>query len=61
MLKIRVLCSRGTYIRTLGFDIAQKLGTTGFLTQLCRTRIGDYEIYDALSPVEFEKVWQNQN
>jgi tRNA pseudouridine55 synthase len=61
MLKIRVLCSRGTYIRTLGFDIAQKLGTAGFLIQLCRTRIGDYQIYDALSPEEFEKVWQKPN
>jgi tRNA pseudouridine55 synthase len=61
MLKIRVLCSRGTYIRMLGLDIAQKLGTTGFLTQLCRIRIGDYQIYDALSPEEFEKMWQNLN
>lgn len=61
LLKIRVLCSRGTYIRTLGFDIAQKLGTTGYLTKLCRTRIGDYHIYEALSPEQFEKMWQNQN
>lgn len=61
LLRIRVLCSRGTYIRTLGFDIAQKLGTTGYLTRLCRTRIGGYQINDALSPGEFEKRWQNLN
>lgn len=42
MLELQVTCSSGTYIRTLGEDIARQLGTVGHLTQLCRTRIGPY-------------------
>jgi len=61
MLRLRILCSRGTYIRSLGLDIAQKLGTTGYLTSLCRTRIGDFQINDSVSPEEFQKRWQDAN
>lgn len=39
--------SKGTYIRTLGEDIARKLGTFGHLTALRRTRIGSYDVEDA--------------
>ncbi|MCF0116789.1 MAG: tRNA pseudouridine(55) synthase TruB [Bacilli bacterium] len=40
----RVVCSKGTYIRTLGRDFAIKLGTIGHLTELERTRIGNLSI-----------------
>ena len=47
LVKFRVKCSSGTYIRTLGIDIAEKLGTKGYLTELRRTKIGEYDVKDA--------------
>lgn len=40
-------CSKGTYIRSLAHDIGQELGVGAYLTQLRRTKIGDYKIEDA--------------
>ena len=40
-------CSKGTYIRSLAHDIGQELGVGAYLTQLRRTRIGDYSVEDA--------------
>ncbi|MBM2841056.1 MAG: tRNA pseudouridine(55) synthase [Bacteroidetes bacterium] len=45
----RVVCSKGTYIRTLADEIGQRLGCGAYLTALERTRIGGYRIEDALS------------
>lgn len=59
LLRFRVLCSRGTYVRTLGADIAEALGTAGFLEELTRTRIGDYSIQDSLTIDEFKKQWDH--
>lgn len=42
-----VTCSKGTYIRTLGKDIADKIGCGGHLTLLTRTRIGSFKLKDA--------------
>ena len=42
-------CSKGTYIRSLAHDIGQDLGVGAYLTQLRRTKIGDYKIEDATS------------
>ena len=47
-LKIRVHCSSGTYIRTLAEDIGKKLGLGAYLTALRRTKIGNYDIKDAI-------------
>jgi len=47
ILKIKVGCSSGTYIRTLAEDIGEELGVGAYLTALRRTRIGDYSIKDA--------------
>jgi len=46
--KIRVVCSKGTYIRSLAHDLGQKLGTGAFLSALRRTRIGEYSVEDAV-------------
>ncbi|MDH6253094.1 tRNA pseudouridine55 synthase [Chryseobacterium sp. H1D6B] len=46
-IRFIVGCSKGTYIRSLAHDIGQKLGVGGYLTQLKRTKIGDYNIEDA--------------
>lgn len=49
----RVVCSKGTYIRSLANDFGQKLGTGAYLSALCRTRIGKYLLQDAMSPESF--------
>lgn len=47
----RVVCSKGTYIRSLANDIGVKLGCGAYLKELCRTKIGEFSVTDAL-PVE---------
>lgn len=49
-LTLRVVCSKGTYVRTLGDDIARALGGRAHLTALRRTRIGATTVDGALSP-----------
>lgn len=44
----KVECSKGTYVRTLGADIAQKLGTYGYLTALRRTKCGNFSLSDTI-------------
>lgn len=44
----RVSCSKGTYVRTLGADIALKLGTCGYLTSLRRTKCGKFSLSDTI-------------
>jgi tRNA pseudouridine55 synthase len=51
----RVVCSTGTYIRSLANDFGAELGCGGYLSSLCRTRIGSFLLTDALSMDEFEK------
>ena len=51
----RVQCSTGTYIRSLANDFGKDLGTGGYLSSLCRTKIGDFNVADALSIEGFEK------
>lgn len=46
-LTIRVVCSSGTYIRTLGEDIGKVLGTGAYLTKLVRTRVGKFIIEES--------------
>jgi len=52
----RVLCSKGTYIRALARDFGQELGSGAYLTSLKRTKIGDYDISDALTIEQFEAL-----
>ena len=47
VITFNVTCSKGTYVRVLGSDIAAKLGTVGYLTGLTRTSVGAYHIADA--------------
>jgi len=47
MISFTVGCSKGTYIRSLAHDIGQELGVGAYLTQLRRTKIGEYKIEDA--------------
>lgn len=45
----RVVCSKGTYIRSLADDFGRALGTRAYLSALRRTRIGDFRVEDAMS------------
>ncbi len=49
----RVVCSTGTYIRSLANDFGKLLGCGAYLSSLCRTRIGDFQLKNALSIEEF--------
>lgn len=53
-ITFRVVCSKGTYIRSLARDIGEKLSSGAHLTQLIRTRIGDYSIDSSITLQEFE-------
>lgn len=50
---IRVVCGKGTYIRSLARDIGEALGSGAFLTALCRTRLGDISIDDCITMEDF--------
>ena len=56
-IKFRVECSKGTYVRVLGKDIAEKLGTIGYLTSLKRTKVGNYLVNDSISVESFQEKW----
>lgn len=49
VLNFRIVCSTGTYIRSLANDLGAAIGCGGYLTGLRRTRIGEYHVDDALS------------
>jgi len=49
VVKIKVSCSKGTYIRTLCHDIGEKLGTGAFLSKLVRSRAGIFKIEESCS------------
>jgi len=55
IVHFRVVCSTGTYIRSLAFDFGNALGCGAYLSSLCRTRIGDYSLEAAMTIEEFEK------
>ncbi|MBP7167326.1 MAG: tRNA pseudouridine(55) synthase TruB [Bacteroidia bacterium] len=57
----RVVCSKGTYIRALARDIGLALGAGAHLTALCRTRIGDYLLTDALTVADLEAKYPRTN
>ena len=41
---VRTVCSKGTYIRSLCYDIGEKLGTGAYMSKLIRTRIGTFKL-----------------
>lgn len=55
-----VKCSKGTYIRSLCEDIAEKLGTVGYMKELNRTKVGIFSIQDSITVEELEKYSTNK-
>ena len=51
-----VECSKGTYVRSLGRDIARKLGTCGYISALRRTKVGSFDLKQTISLVKLEEL-----
>ena len=58
-IEFRVVCSTGTYVRSLANDFGEALGCGGYLSSLCRTRIGNFLLKDAMSIETFESSIAN--
>lgn len=54
-IDFRVVCSKGTYIRSLAFDFGNALNSGAHLSVLRRTKIGDYSVENGITPEDFEK------
>ncbi|MGN6293372.1 MAG: tRNA pseudouridine(55) synthase TruB [Chitinophagaceae bacterium] len=55
VVHFRVVCSTGTYIRSLANDFGAALGCGAYLSSLCRTRIGEFTLDNAITPAELEE------
>lgn len=55
----RVVCSKGTYVRTLCADMGEKLGCGGVMSSLVRTRVGEFRLEDAHTLGELQK-WKEE-
>ncbi len=49
IIRFRIVCSKGTYIRSIVRDFGEELGVGAYLSKLCRTRIGQFQLKDALT------------
>ncbi|HUH25361.1 MAG TPA: tRNA pseudouridine(55) synthase TruB [Flavobacterium sp.] len=56
-IDFRVVCSKGTYIRSLAFDFGKALQSGGHLSALRRTKIGNFSVEDGIEPLAFEKIY----
>ena len=54
-VSFKIVCSKGTYIRSLARDFGNALGVGAYLSELCRTRIGDFKLEDAVTIEEVER------
>jgi len=59
MLRLRILCSKGTYIRALARDVGLALGSGAYMAELRRTAIGQFSVENAMTPKNFEKMLNN--
>lgn len=59
-MEIRVVCGKGTYIRSLARDIGEVMDTGAHLISLCRTRVGDVKIEDCVTLENFPQ-WLDEN
>ncbi|MGL5228727.1 MAG: tRNA pseudouridine(55) synthase TruB [Bacteroidales bacterium] len=60
VIKVRVVCSKGTYIRALARDIGAALGSGGHLIGLIRTRIGDIRLEDCLEIEQVDEIFNEE-
>ncbi len=55
-IQIRIVCSKGTYIRSLAHDIGKAMNNGAYMAALQRTKIGDFKLTEAISVQEFEVI-----
>jgi tRNA pseudouridine55 synthase len=55
-VEFRIVCSKGTYIRSVARDLGEYLGCGAYLSSLCRSRIGTFLLESAVTPEEFEQT-----
>ncbi|WP_242929381.1 tRNA pseudouridine(55) synthase TruB [Pontibacter vulgaris] len=60
VVSFKVVCTKGTYIRSLAHDFGQKLGCGAHLSSLVRTRIGEYKLEDALTIEDIQAIRKAQ-
>ena len=60
-MSIRVVCGKGTYIRSLVRDIGEALDSAAYLTSLCRTRVGDISLQQCITLEQFPKWLEEQD
>ena len=58
LISFKVVCTTGTYIRSLANDFGLALGCGGYLSKLRRTRIGNFKVEDAITMEEFKAQFQ---
>ena len=58
-ISFSVECSKGTYVRVLGKDISERLGTLGYLNSLTRTQVGEHTLNKSQSIENFENSWKS--
>ena len=58
-IEFRIVCGKGTYIRSLAHDFGKSLNNGAHLSSLRRTKIGKFRVEDAISVLEFEKLFKN--
>ena len=54
-IEFRVVCSKGTYIRSLSYDFGKALNSGAYLSVLRRTKIGNYSVENGIKPENFEQ------
>lgn len=60
-LTLRIVCSKGTYIRALARDIGQRLNSGAHLIALRRTRVGDYTIDKCITIEQLQQILESRN
>jgi tRNA pseudouridine55 synthase len=55
-INFRILCSKGTYIRSIAHDFGKKLNSLGTLVALRRTKIGELDVENAIDANEIQKL-----
>jgi tRNA pseudouridine55 synthase len=59
-VEFRLVCSKGTYVRTLCHDIGEKLGCGGAMAALVRTRVGEFGIKESLTLAQIEELARSE-
>jgi len=60
-VRFRIVCSKGTYIRAIARDLGEKLNSGGYLSKLVRTKIGDFNVADAITIEEVGSLFEEGN